>query len=173
MKKGPNKFCISRKLALGVGVPPVWKLYHPGLRDDLYIIDSDRSLSVMGQWGDRLDLTDPQTLYGMAANLDDWEPLDTSWLHSASDYRHRMAEWRERFASTFLQHIERIGMDRALRLKLFGGDVEPGTLAEVALDTTLGGWTVNDGTNVSQPFLLPRQPHQYAGLAAIYQQVCA
>ena len=169
--KGPNKFCISRKLALGVGVPPVWKLYHPDV-DATYIIDASRDSRIMEGFGDRLDLTDPQTLYGMAANLDDWEPLDTTWLRSASLYRYKREEWNARFASAFLQHIERIGMDRALRLKLFGGEVEPGTLAEVALDTTLGGWTVDDGTNVSQPFQLPRQPHQHAGLAAIYRKVC-
>ena len=171
--------CINRRLTVGVGTPPMWKLYYPNITN-AYIVDatrdSDMQYGVEDGFGDRLDLHDLQTAVGLAALLDEWEAQNdvvTSWARECADIIGCLPEVRTRFLEKLIARVEYISMDYAIRKKL-GWDVDPGSLAEVYYDPEYDGWRVEYLLDLSAPFkITPKPPHKVAGRTALYRMVCS
>lgn len=105
----------ARWVAAGVGLPTMWKAWHPAVARDV-------------------DLTDPQTAFGVALQLDIWEIVGGIVWNGADS-----VSWVERVAFAVVRRfpatseamaarVAQIGMDNHIRRSL-GWDVEPGTLA--------------------------------------------
>jgi hypothetical protein len=114
----------ARLVAEGVGLPAVWRDSYCGAWQN------DRSRK-----GD-LDLSDPQTAFGLALKLDAWErAADFGWPRP-DQYGFAMT-WAELIADEpenpvplrdLAARTRHIGMDHAIRRAL-GWKVDPGTLA--------------------------------------------
>ena len=69
---GPNRFCLHRRTAAAVlGVPPVWRLYHPDLHN-AYVTEPPEAFWLQLN-GDHMDLMDLQTAAWFAWRLDEYE----------------------------------------------------------------------------------------------------
>jgi hypothetical protein len=68
----------ARLIADGVGLPPVWMLWDGWDGSRRYALASDHITGMSGA-EHRLDLSDPQTAFGVALRLDEWEPTDSAW----------------------------------------------------------------------------------------------
>jgi hypothetical protein len=63
-------------IADGVGLPPVWMLWDGWDGSRRYALASDHITGMSGA-EHRLDLSDPQTAFGVALKLDAWEEVHT------------------------------------------------------------------------------------------------
>lgn len=139
-----------------------------------------------------LDLTDPQTAFGVALRLDEWERARANgvkpWAlvlleaHGWSGHAPWSSEHRTRALHGMVARLTRIGMDHAIRRAL-GWEVKPGTLAELRRSTVSPfdyddgpGWKMKAG-NASHFFweegsdTLPGITDPTEALQAIYEEV--
>ncbi len=117
----------ARLVAEGVGLPPVWLEPLSGS----WYVDFDPDCID----DERLDLTDPQTAFGVALRLDAWERAGggmPSWAQQYAQIAHRKPDALLDQVGDYLRglaaRVRHIGMDHAIRRAL-GWSVEPGTLA--------------------------------------------
>jgi len=143
---------------------------------------------------DWLDLTDPQTAFGCALKLDEWERARTpGWGQSKPWVSLVALSCRNPFdllpglARRPAERLTKISQDHAIRRAL-GWTVEPGTLAKLERLRAGGDWRLTSpcgGVHVfsAQPEALTSHPSTYtaalAGItdptkarAAIYAELC-
>lgn len=121
-RPGDVALTVSASLvASGVDVPVVWMSVEKGLC----------WRGVRGWARTTLDLSDPQTAFGLALKLDEWEGgqlwvprLAHGWANADSP------EARGNCLRAMLHRLTVIGQDAEIRRAL-GWSVEPGTLAEI------------------------------------------
>lgn len=130
----------ARLVAAGVGLPPVWLDAEDKYLEARYCVTEDTQ-----SWdGCVLDLSDPQTAFGVALQLDMWEG-NTSWSSGVvKGFRkpEQYADYRQRCLAALGAHVEYIGLDHLVRRRL-GWRVEPGTLA--MLKKHADGWYFSIG----------------------------
>ena len=178
--EGVGMTTISAKLvAEGVGLPSVWMCsdcgrYHcEEYRLRFCPADSDEAL-----WAGP-DLTDPQTAFGLALKLDEWEAApgegidqDQNWTEgTATAHRFPACSWSGDHILGMLARIEHIGMDHAIRRAL-GWSVEAGQLAKTTVEPDGNGgeaWVMWD-PNGQRSFSLPME-HGVDMLSVAYKEV--
>ncbi|KKN69867.1 hypothetical protein LCGC14_0436910 [marine sediment metagenome] len=129
---------VSAKLvAEGVGLPPVWF-------DGRHHQTINGTMGVLLIWlaRNQVGLTDPQTAFGLAMKLDEWEEAGgvdrgtgMAWsVEIAEAFRFEDFDGASALLS-MIARIEHIGRDHAIRSAL-GWTVEPGTLAALERSPT-------------------------------------
>jgi len=116
----------ARLVAEGVGLPPVWKCRQWYYTGDVWAPD------------DRVDLSDPQTAFGVALRLDEEENASATKVWRGFCRRPDAAgQWAEAvgervgcsdLTSVMIARLTHIGQDHAIRRAL-GWEVERGSLA--------------------------------------------
>ena len=164
---------ISAKLvADGVGLPDVWSDIRGWLFDSREEIDQLHEYDV--------DLTHPQTAFGVALKLDEWEAAaDQEWCSDqawAVVLAEMLADRNDpaKFLATMAARLTHIGHDHAIRRAL-GEEPKPGTL--MTLEHHKGRWVMillNDRvfaqTRIGDRMSAITDPIE--ALAAIHAEVC-
>ena len=136
-------------LDAGMGPPPVWKCL-----DDTGTAWAFNLMSFGGRdvSASMVDLSDPQTAFGVALNLDEWEraggkssadELYDSWAVELAVFAGN-ADIVTEILQRMAERLTQIGEDHAIRRALGWGEPKPGTLATLR-KAGAGGWWLEHG----------------------------
>lgn len=155
----------ARVVADGVGLPPMWMDVRGGpcrlQGPDRLVLEGDGWVCPIEQAAD-LSLTDPQTAFGVALQLDGWERAGGGvggWAQQWAQVAHRepyslgeghVSDERAREVSRLVGRVEHIGLDHRTRRAL-DGEPEPGTLAALAVRRGVWGMEVPRGWSHAFP----------------------
>lgn len=137
----------AQLVAEGVGLPAVWR-YCDGERSRYWHLTSE-----VRRWpGQLVDLSDPQTAFGVALKLDAWERArDPNWYDRSTWADRLLDHWQHGEADPrpdMIARLTHVGQDAAIRRAL-GWTVEAGTLA-LLFRTSAGEWVIMCPKSASQ-----------------------